>query len=463
MKKTTSRMVLTATIVLLLFAALRRPAANAASPRAPFTNPGDAEFDQFFGRPLSEIKVSPPGARLIPRPPLLGATPGTIGIDYTPEARCSDNNWSTNTPAACNPQLSFNCDNPTISLCPANCQKCYDADLTNLLDKLAVTAITSYQPNHYILTTAQRLGLKVLQGTFNDAIPSLAASDTSTNCFFSGQPIALCGSKYADAIIDGACGTTTPWDPAQFCTGGPYIEPMDYPNSPTGRFIKDGVIIGIQIGNEALDTTVDGQTVTVAMLSKAAQTLRAALNARGFRSLPIVVSLVLGQEKQFCAGGEPPGSVNLVASHPYCDHVSLSPPDWQKKGAACWDQVKQLYDDNSVADCGASHVFIGETGYNTGCPNSTNVPERLIEEEETFVDSLKTATCAATSPSGFPTFLFAYSDVCPATGCLAGCNDPGVPKEGNGYFGIFRTEGYMTQGTAVAKFGPPSFACPGRF
>ena len=92
--------------------------------------------------------------------------------------------------------------------------------------------------------------------------------------------------------------------------------------------------------------------------------------------------------------------------------------------------MKQLYDDNSVADCGASHVFIGETGYNTGCSNSTNVPEGLIGEEETFVDSLKTTTCAATSPSGFPTFLFAYSDVCPATGCLAGCNDPGVPKEG---------------------------------
>lgn len=110
-----------------------------------------------------------------------------------------------------------------------------------------------------------------------------------------------------------------------------------------------------------------------------------------------------------------------------------------------------------------SHVFIGETGYSTGCSNSTNVPEGLIGEEETFVDSLKTTTCAATSPSGFPTFLFAFSDVCPATGCFAGCNDPGVLKEGNGYFGIFHTEGYMTQGTAVAKFGPPSLACSGPF
>lgn len=110
---------------------------------------------------------------------------------------------------------------------------------------------------------------------------------------------------------------------------------MDYPNSSTGQFIKDGIIIGIQIGNEALGTAVDGQTVTAAMLSKAAQTLRAALDTRGFRSLPIVVSLVLGQKKQFCPGGAPPAGVSLVASHPYCDHVSLSPPDWQKKGATC--------------------------------------------------------------------------------------------------------------------------------
>ncbi|WGJ14140.1 hypothetical protein QEV83_16020 [Methylocapsa sp. D3K7] len=31
------------------------------------------------------------------------AVSSQIGIDYTPEARCSDNNWSTATPVACNP------------------------------------------------------------------------------------------------------------------------------------------------------------------------------------------------------------------------------------------------------------------------------------------------------------------------------------------------------------------------
>ncbi len=435
------------------------PAVRAAGPEPQFTTPGQAEFDQFFQHLLAGFKI-PPAANRAPRPPLLGSSPRAIGIDYTPEARCSDDNWKTTNPAPCNPQLSFNCDNPTISLCPASCQKCYDADLANLKDKLAVTTITSYQPNYYILTTAQKLAIKVLQGTFNDAIPSLAAASNSTHCFFSGQPIALCGPKYADAIIDGACGTTTPWNPATFCSGGPYIEPMNYPSGPPGQFIKDGTIIGIQIGNEALGTTIDDVKITPAVLSAAAQTLRTALDARGFGSVPIVISLVLGQEKQFCTGGAPPAGVNLIASHPYCDHVSISPPDWPLKGTPCWQQVQSLFADNSVASCGASHVFIGETGYNTGCPKSPDVPPGLIDEEQTFIEDLKTATCGSDSPSGFPTFLFAYSDVCPAGGCLAGCNTVGVPTEGNGYFGIFHTLKYLTEGEAVAKFGPPSLSCP---
>jgi hypothetical protein len=442
----------------ILFFASSLPPVQAGGPAPQITTPGQAEFEQYFKQLLAGVKLPPLAA---PRPPLRASVGASIGIDYTPEARCSDNNWSTTTPAACNPQLSFNCDNPTISLCPANCQKCYDADLANLKSKLSVTTITSYQPNYYILTTAQKLGIKVLQGTFNDAIPGLAASDSSTNCFFSGQPFALCGSKYADAIIDGACGTTTPWDPAQFCTGGPYIEPMNFPHSSTGQFIKDGTIIGMQLGNEALNTTVDGVLITPALLSAAAQTLRAALNARGFTSLPIVISLVLGQEKQVCTGGAPPQGVSLIASHPYCNHVSLSPPDWPLKGTPCWQQVESLYTNNAVASCGATHVFIGETGYNSGCPNNPDVPAGLIGEEQTFIQDLKTATCGAGSPpSGFPTFLFAYSDVCPAGGCLAGCNTPGVPTEGNGYFGIFHTVNYLTEGEAIAKFTPPSLSCP---
>jgi hypothetical protein len=454
---------LIATTLALLFSVWAAPLVNAASPGPQLTTPGQAEFDQFFQHLLAGFKL-PPLTNPAPRPPLLGPvrSPASIGIDYTPEARCSDNNWSTPFPTACNPQLSFNCTNPTISLCPANCQKCYDDDLTNLQNTLHVSTITSYQPNYYILTTAQNLHIKVLQGTFNDAIPSLAASSDSTNCFFSGQSIALCGSKYANAILDGACGTTTPWDPAKFCVGGPYIEPMNNPDhaSPTDQFIRDGTIIGIQIGNEAMGTTVDNVSITPAVLSAAAQTLRAALDARGFTSLPIVISLVLGQEKQFCSGGVPPAGVNLVAAHPYCDHVSKVPPDWQKTGGPCWDQVQQLYADNSVASCGASHVFIGETGYNSGCPNNPDVPAGLIGQEQAFIQSVKTATCGTMSPSGFPTFLFAYSDVCPATGCLPGCDTAGLPNEGNGYFGIFHTAGYLTMGDPVAKFTPPSLACP---
>src|SRR5215469_14971665 len=49
---------------------------------------------------------------------LHGTAVNSIGIDYTPEARCSDNNWSTLTPVACNPQLSFQCtENNPLSTC----------------------------------------------------------------------------------------------------------------------------------------------------------------------------------------------------------------------------------------------------------------------------------------------------------------------------------------------------------
>jgi hypothetical protein len=395
-------------------------------------------------------------------PPVISPGPVTsIGIDYTPESRCSDNNWSTPFPTACNPQLSFTCPSgDPLSECPTSCQACYVSDLTNLQTTLSTSAITSYQPNYYILNAADQLHIKVLQGLFNDAIPSLAAPSSATNCTYSGAPIALCGSKYAGAMLDGACGTTTPWNPATFCTGGPYIEPLNSTTGSTGQFIKDGTIIAIQLGNEALGTMVNGQTVTAQMISTAAQTLRAALNARGLNATPIVVSLVLGQEQTFCTGGAPPAGVNYIAAHPYCNFVASVPPQWPNDGAQCWTQVQDLFSTISQTYCGASHTFIGETGYNTGCPNSPNVPSTTISDEQTFITDLKSSICPAQSPSGFPPFLFAYSDVCPSTGCAPGCSDAGLPTEGNGYFGIFHTENYITEGTAVAKFTPPSLACP---
>ncbi len=396
-------------------------------------------------------------------PPLLGAGgSNSIGIDYTPESRCSDNNWTTNFPVACNPQLSFTC--PTgdpLSLCPTSCQSCYNADLANLQSSLKTSTITSYQPNYYILTAADQLHIKVLQGLYNDAIPSLAASSSANNCTYAGAPIALCGSKYADAILDGACGTTTPWNPTDFCTGGPYIEPLSDPTRPSGQFIKDGTIIAIQLGNEALGTTVNDQTVTAQMISSAAQTLRKALNKRGFSSVPIVVSLVLGQEQDFCTEGAPPAGVDYIASHPYCNYVASVPPSWPNDGAQCWSQVQALFTTVSQQYCGASKTFIGETGYNTGCPNNPSVPPTTIADEQTFISALMTSVCSSPSASGFPTFLFAYSDVCPSTGCAAGCSDAGMPIEGNGYFGIFHTENYQTEGTAVPKFTQlPSLTCP---
>ena len=438
------------TLAALMIVALARSTFCAESDSQSQVRQAADEFDdQFFRMSLENLH---------------GGATNSIGIDYTPEARCSDNNWSTKTPVACNPQLSFMCTgNNPLSTCPASCQKCYNDDLENLKNSLGASTITSYQPNYYILTTAQNLKIKVLQGLYNDAIPSLAAPDSATNCTFAGEPIALCGSKYAGAQLDGACGTTTPWNPETFCgippNTGPYIEPLNYPNGPRGQFINNGTIVAIQLGNEAIGKKENGQIITPQMISTAAQTLRTALDARGFKHIPIVVSLVLGQESTFCTNGAPPAGVDFIAAHPYCDNVAGIPPSWPNNGKQCWQQVQTQFSSISQASCGAVHTFIGETGYNTGCPNSPNVPAGLVSEEQTFIDRLKQSTCATSSESGFPTFLFAYSDVCPSTGCLPGCSE-GPPDEGNGYFGIFHTQDYLTEGPTIAKFPPPSLVCP---
>ena len=138
------------------------------------------------------------------------------------------------------------------------------------------------------------------------------------------------------------------------------------------------------------------------------------------------------------------------------------PPSWPNDGSQCWQQVQSLFSTISQKHCAAARTFIGETGYNTGCPSSVNVPSTTISAEQKFIQDLQTATCSADSASGFPTFLFAYSDVCPSTGCTPGCKDAGLPNVSNGYFGIFYTKDYMTEGPAVAKFTAPSLACTSR-
>src|SRR5215472_802865 len=158
--KMSRRIICSTVFATMMIVVLRRPISYAQPTGRSSTQQTTAEFDHKFSKKLLKN--------------LHGAA-NSIGIDYTPEARCSDNNWFTRTPVACNPQLSFMCTgNNPLSTCPSSCQSCYNGDLANLKNSLGVSTITSYQPNYYILTTAQNLKIKVLQGTFNDAIPSLA-------------------------------------------------------------------------------------------------------------------------------------------------------------------------------------------------------------------------------------------------------------------------------------------------
>lgn len=365
-----------------------------------------------------------------------------IGIDYDFEARCADDNWTTANPAACNPQPSFMCPATGLALCPARCQACFDADLAHIKG-LGVGAIMIYNPNWYALTAAQKVGTKVLLGTFNDALGALAKPDALSGCTYSGFPTA-CGPTYARYLIDGACGSQSPWDPNRFCGDSQtFITPWQ-------PFLQAGTVIGIQIGNEVL---VNG--FNRSQILAAAKTLRGVLDARGYTTdkVPIVISLVLGEEQTFCASGAPPANVDFIAAHPYCTNVAGLPPMWPASGTACLDQVKTDFVNISQKFCGASRVFIGETGFNTGCPGVYGT--QYVADATTFVDGVTQWACQ----QSLGLFHFAYVDACPAGGCRAGC--PSQPFEGNGYFGLYYTQGYQTKGPLVPKLSPmPSLVCP---
>ena len=364
-----------------------------------------------------------------------------IGIDYDFEARCADDNWTTAYPAACNPQPSFMCPPEGLALCPARCQACFDADLAQIKG-LGVGAIMIYNPNWFALNAAQKVGTKVLLGTWNDTLGGLAQPDAPSGCTFSGSPTA-CGATYARYLIDGACGSQSPWDPNKFCQGGTFITPWQ-------PFLQAGTVIGIQIGTEVL-----ANGFTRDQVLSAAKTLRGVLDSRGYTAdkVPIVISLVLGQENSFCADGAPPANVDFIAAHPYCTNVAGLPPGWPASGAACLDQVKRDYVNISQKECGASHVFIGETGFNTGCPGVYGT--QYVADATTFVGGVTQWACE----QSLGLFHFAYVDACPAGGCLAGCASQ--PLEGNGYFGLYYTQGYQTKGPLVPKLSPmPSLVCP---
>ncbi|MGH7785864.1 MAG: hypothetical protein ACRERC_03300 [Candidatus Binatia bacterium] len=365
-----------------------------------------------------------------------------IGVDYDFEARCADDNWSTTNPAACNPQPSFICPSEGLALCPARCQACFDADLADIKG-LGVGAITIYNPNWYALSAAQKVGTKVLLGTFNDTLGGLAQPDATSGCTYSGSPTA-CGPTYGRYLIDGACGSQSPWDPSRFCGDGQtFITPWQ-------PFLQAGTVIGIQIGNEVLVNGFNQSQVLAA-----AQTLRGVLDARGYTpdKVPIVISLVLGEENSFCANGAPPANVDFIAAHPYCNSVAGLPPQWPASGSACLDQVKRDFVNISQKQCGASHVFIGETGFNSGCPGVYGT--QYVADATTFVAGVTQWACE----QSLGLFHFAYVDACPAGGCLAGCASK--PAEGNGYFGLYYTDGYLTKGPLVPKLSPmPSLVCP---
>jgi exo-beta-1,3-glucanase (GH17 family) len=384
-----------------------------------------------------------------------------INIDYASEGRCSDDNWGTATPVACNPQLAFtSCTPNELSSCAANCQACYNSDL-NTIKTLNVGTITIYQPNYYILTAAQSSGIKVVLGLYDDSVSGLAQSNTATDCTYGGYPFPYCGTNYATALFGGACGNVTPWPPANFCQStlsNPNATYVAALNSTAGEFLQNGTVVGIQLGNEILGPQ------SVSTISTAAQNLRTALNAAGFGNIKVIVSLIEGQAATFCSNAAPPTGVDYIADHVYCSvgasgGVASSPPVWpsgSNPAQQCWTQVQGVFATDQTA-CGAANVFLGETGYNTGCPGVYG--QQQVPNEQSFITQMVSSTCQKQVSGPLAPFLFEFGDVCPAGGCLAGC--AGEPQEGNGYFGIYFTQDYLTKGPLVTKFTTlPSLTCP---
>jgi hypothetical protein len=284
--------------------------------------------------------------------------------------------------------------------------------------------------------------VKVLLGTFNDTAAGLAEPDAPSGCTYSSFPTA-CGQTYAKYLIAGACGSTSPWDPDAFCSGGTFLAPWK-------PFLDDGTVIGIQIGNELL-----ANGFTKEQILAAAQTMRGVLDAEGYTSdkIPVVISLVLGQEKTFCSGGAPPANVDFIAAHPYCASVAGLPPTWPTPLSRCLEQVKTDFANISQKECGAATTFIGETGLNTGCPAVYG--STYVDGAAAFTTGIVEHVCQ----NSLGLFYFAFVDACPAGGCLAGCASQ--PVEGNGYFGLYSTMGYLTKGPLVPKYDPmPSLVCP---
>jgi hypothetical protein len=466
-----------------------------------------------------------------------------IGIDYAPETRCSDNNpsWLPGArPIACQPQLGEKACGKSLDTCPARCQQCYDADLTFIRRDLKVNTITIYAPNYYILKAAHRLGMKVIVALYNDSVLGLAIPAGQTNCTYGGAPLYQCGSNYASALLDGACIDTVGGNPFAQCTNhcalrsnptrdcskgdcscdsdadckgpanrcltGAYIAPLSSPS--TGEFLRDGTIIGIQLGNEFFGQCqipqIAGQnqpccahsrkthecrawTVNQQVFSAAGQTLRHALDSRGLSHVKITVGMVQAQGPTFCRNGAPPTGIDYIGDHPYCDFVAEMPPSWTAhSGAECWNDARKEFAVDQKA-CGPQHTYIGETGYNTGCPLMAEAAVQLKAEND-FVQAMMQAEPACNGKSNpatpFPNFLFEFGDTCPPGGCIAGCGDPiqcnaeccchhrcsdnkrcsaGCPAcFGNGYFGLYHTPGYATVGfPPEPKFSPtPSLMCP---
>lgn len=415
---------------------------------------------------------------------------GGVGLDYDPTVRCSDQGTVAGS-VACSPQLGFAaCGDPSsqenLSNCPDRCQNCYDQDLQKTQSDLGVHHLTIYQPNYYILEAAKKLGMKVILGTCDDFIIALGQPTSQGTCTTCGFP-SMCGSDLAEAFINGGCRGTTPWAPTDFCeskcksgepcTNGDCSCTSDADCGGSvgscdtrgyfpafSEYLGDGTVAGIQLGNEVLSSSVNGSPLTKSEVVTAAGVLRTALHdpKNNYTQVPIIVSLVLGNEKNFCENGAPPANVDLIASHPYCNNVASVPPAWpfesgmspDQAAKACANQVIDLYQNNSVVQCGAANVFIGETGYNTGCPGGSDESTHLQVLAD-FIPEMLSQACSG----GIPLFLFAQADVCPETGCLPGC--PNEPNLGNGYFGIYHTKDYGTKGDLVLKLPQtPQLTCP---
>ncbi len=360
---------------------------------------------------------------------------GQFGVDYswTSVSRCRNNRDISMD--GCNVNAAF-VNNPSAPM-PActgspnpfctldECVACYETD-TMQMSTVGANVMRLYSPNYSVTEAASKQGVKVVVGTENATIQSLASDPSFATTYLIGQ------------------------------FGPPYITPLE-------PHIKDGTIVGIILGNE-VNGSFGCTPCSPSLIGMAATNLRAALNSiTGGSDVKIATTLVgiptsSPSAADYCQATD----IDAVGFDLYCPLKGQSPPGPTtvctgpdtpggcNTPPQCVDvSITGWYETNTPMEC-LGKSFIAETGYTTGntANPGANDPS-LYADLTTMLDTYKTWACT----NQIQSFYFEWFD-----------EDESNISAPNKFFGIYEwTTTAAMQSYPAAKYtGTVSdlFSCP---